>query len=126
MGRRVDRRERGHVRDDDRESILAVSLDQRVANASEPFPASTDEDDPRAESREITRDLTPESGSRAGHEHRPAGEGVRRWWIPAEDAPPNRRADPAEAAHDGQLQQGINQITWIHERMMTHLPWRDA
>jgi hypothetical protein len=124
--RRADRHERGHVRDDDRESILAVSLDELVANIGESLPAPADEDDPRAESREITGDLAPQSGCRAGDEHRPAGEAIRGWRIPAEYAPPNCGADAAEAADDRQLQQGINQITWVHERMMTHLSWRDA
>ena len=86
---RPHRRERAHVRDDDRKAIHAVPRDERVADGGQPFLVAAHEHDPRAERRELIGDLTSEPGCRAGDQHGAAGKHVRR------AAAPNRSGDAA-------------------------------
>ena len=75
---------------------------------------SSGKDHAGAEGGQLSSCLATESRGRAGQEHRPAGEGIRRRLGPAEQAATNGTSDPREAADDRDLEQVVDDGRGLH------------
>ena len=117
----ADRHERPEIRHDRREPVRAVRLAQLASQVVEAGLASADEDDPGAEIGERLRRGAAEARGRARDQDRAAFEGARRRIRPRIGAAADRGPEPAEAADDRELQNGIDKgCEWRREAGHAH------
>ena len=128
---------------DDRKAVLAVALDERVANPCQAFLAAAHQDDPGPERGDLLGRLTTEPRRRTGDHHGLAVQRPRYRWRPVEQRGSRHVPDARETAHDRHFEQVVDDGAWIHATslagrraappvhraagrapMMDHTPWR--